>query len=168
MPICDDLKMDGFCQSIIPYFALIENIPEAILELKFKELLLYIIHNPRNRELYNYFLNIRNQASSSISEIMEANYPYNLNIKDYARLSCRSISSFKRDFKSLFKTTPGRWLIEKRIERAKQLLLRDNNSISNVAFDSGFENIAHFCRSFKQETGLTAQLYRKQGFQKSN
>ena len=167
MQVHDDVKMESFCQSIIPYFALTKDIPESILELKFKELLLCIIHNPQNNELYNYFLNIRNQSASSITEIMEANYPYNLQIKDYARLACRSISTFKRDFQLLFKTTPGKWLNEKKINRAKQLLLRDNNNITDVAFDSGFENISHLCRLFKQTTSLTPHQYRKQEVQRN-
>jgi len=167
IPVHDDLTMQSFYQSIIPYFTSTEKIPDDILELKFKELLLCILHNPDNEELCNYFLSLRHQLNSPVREIMEANYAYNLTIEQYARLCNRSVSSFKRDFISVYKMTPGRWLIEKKLNRAKQLLLRDNSPITDIAFDSGFENTAHFCRLFKQKTGLTPMQYRRQAAEKN-
>lgn len=161
IPIYDDVRISSFYQSIIPYFASREQVPEAILELKFKELMLSIIHNPDNEELRNYFLQVRDQTNSPISEIMETNYPYNLTLGAYAKLTNRSVSSFKRDFQSIYKTTPGRWLMEKKLTRAKQLLLQSDISIANVAFESGFENTAHFSRLFKQKSGFTPLEYRK-------
>jgi AraC-like DNA-binding protein len=92
---------------------------------------------------------------------MEANYAYNLTIDAYARLTNRSVSSFKRDFQALYKTSPGRWLIDKKLDRAKQLLLQTAQAITDVAFDSGFENTAHFSRLFKQKTGITPMEFRK-------
>lgn len=166
IPVYDDLTMQSFYQSVIPYFTSTEKIPEDILELKFKELLLCILHNPDNEELRNYFLSLRHQLNSAVGEIMEANYAYNLTIEQYARLCNRSVSSFKRDFLSVYKTTPGRWLIEKKLARARQLLLRDDNPIADIAFDSGFENTAHFCRLFKQRTGVTPMQYRRQTVEK--
>ena len=140
--------------------------PEAIIELKFKELLLHVLHNPANSELKNYFLSLRLQEQSPIKEIMEANYAYNLNIDAYARLTNRSVSSFKRDFQATYKTTPGRWLMDKKLDRAKRLLLETDNSISDVAFDSGFENTAHFSRLFKQKAGITPMEFRKKATEK--
>jgi AraC family transcriptional regulator, exoenzyme S synthesis regulatory protein ExsA len=151
----------NFYQTILPYFETTTGIPEDIVELKFKELLLHILHNPANTELKDYFLTLRDQKTSPIKEIMETNYPYNLGIEAYARLTNRSVSSFKRDFQSIFKTTPGRWLIEKKINHAKKLLLERDDSIASVAFDSGFESTAHFSRVFKQKTGITPMEFRK-------
>jgi AraC-like DNA-binding protein len=160
IPIYDDIRVRSFYQSIIPYFAS-DEIPDSILELKFKELLLNIIHNPDNAELRNYLLTIRSQEASPVKEIMEANYAYNLTLEAYAKLTNRSLSSFKRDFQSIYKTTPGRWLIEKKLVHAKRLLIQTNKSIADLAFESGFENTAHFSRLFKQKNGTTPIQYRK-------
>jgi AraC family transcriptional regulator, exoenzyme S synthesis regulatory protein ExsA len=165
IPVFDDTRLANFYQSIIPYFATKDEVPEAILELKFKELLLSILHNPDNEELRNFFLHLRSQSYSAIHEIMEANYAYNLTIENYAKLTNRSVSSFKRDFQALYNTTPGRWLMEKKLDRAKHLLLQTDISIGNVAFESGFENTAHFSRLFKQKTQLTPMEYRKKAME---
>ena len=49
-----------------------------------------------------------------------------------------------------------------RVERAKQLLLNQNNRISEVAFEAGFQSIPHFNRSFKRVTGVTPTQSRVQ------
>lgn len=165
--IYPDMMIQNFYQSIIPYFVSDANVPEDVLELKFKELLLYILHNPANEELRNYILSRREHVSSPIREIMESNFAYNLGIEEYAKLSNRSVSSFKRDFQAIYKTSPGRWLIERKLERAKKLLLENNNPISDVAFESGFENSAHFSRMFRQKTGYTPLEYRKRVMEKT-
>lgn len=159
--VYDDAMIQAFYQSIIPYFASADHVPAEILELKFKELLLHILHNPQNEELHQYFLSIKGQKATPIEEIIENNYSFNLSIEAFAKMTNRSVSSFKRDFQSIYKTTPGKWLMDKKLERAKKLLLESNDSISNIAFDSGFENSAHFSRLFKQKTGITPIEFRK-------
>lgn len=160
--VYDDEMIKGFYQSILPYFASSENIPEQIIELKFKELLLYILRNPANEDLHTHLLNIKEHPVTPIKKIMESNFAYNLSIEAYAKMTNRSVSSFKRDFQSIYKTSPGRWLIEKKLGHAKKLLMQTDDSVSSLAFDSGFENTAHFCRLFKQKTGVTPLEYRKQ------
>ena len=128
--------------------------------------MLYMLYNPANEELHNYFLSLKKNPSASLHEIMEANYAYNLSIENYAKLTNRSVSSFKRDFQSIYKTTPGRWLIDKKLTHAKKLLMQTDHTIASVAFDSGFENTAHFSRLFKQKTGITPMEYRKKAMEK--
>ena len=159
--VFDDAMIRSFYQSIIPYFVSAENVQEDILELKFKELLLHILHNPDNDELYSHFVSIKGQGTTPIQDIMETNYAYNLSIEAYARMTNRSVSSFKRDFQAIYKTSPGRWLMDKKLDHAKKLLIQTNDAIASVAFDSGFENTAHFSRIFKQKTGITPMEYRK-------
>ncbi len=165
--VYDDAMIRNFYQSIIPYFVSADNLPEEIIELKFRELLLHLLHNSANRDLRNYFLCLRDQKSSPLKEIMENNFAYNLGIEEYARLTNRSISSFKRDFQSLYRMPPGRWLINKKLSHSKKLLLQSTSSIAHVAFESGFENTAHFSRLFKQKSGMTPMEFRKSVNQKT-
>jgi AraC-like DNA-binding protein len=165
-PLHDDEMIRGFYQSILPYFGTKAQVSEDIIELKFRELLLCLLRNPANEQLHHYLLSVRENPKTAIREIMETNFAYNLSIEAYARLTNRSISSFKRDFQTIYKTTPGRWLIEKKLALAKKLLLQTSDSITSVAFESGFENAAHFCRLFKQKTGITPMAFRKQTTEK--
>jgi AraC-like DNA-binding protein len=150
----------GFFLSMASYFSDTREPAQSLLELKFKELILNIASNPVNAELLSYFCLLVNEpVTVALERIMTDNYRYNLKLDQFAQLSNRSLSSFKRDFQTTFKTTPGKWLLEKRLLYAKSLL---NNSskkaISDVAFESGFETVAHFSRSFKQRFGVTPSL----------
>ena len=55
----------------------------------------------------------------------------------------------------------GCWLREKRLERAKQLLERENLSIAQVAEQVGILDVSYFIRIFRKETGVTPGQYRK-------
>jgi AraC-like DNA-binding protein len=147
----------GFFHSMASYFSEAREPAQSLLELKFKELILTIADNPGNAELLSYFCTLVNEPGTvALERIMTDNFRYNLKIEQFAQLSNRSLSAFKRDFQAIFGTTPGRWLLEKRLSYAKSLL--SNNSrkvISEVAFESGFETLAHFSRSFKQRFGIS-------------
>lgn len=150
-------KMAGFFLSMASYFSEAREPAQSLLELKFKELILTIVDNPFNGELLSYFCTLKNEPSRvALERTMTDNFRYNLKLEQFAQLSNRSLSAFKRDFQAIFDTTPGKWLLEKRLLHAKSLLNNNNRkAISDVAFESGFQTLAHFSRSFKQRFGLT-------------
>jgi len=75
------------------------------------------------------------------------------------RASALKANTAGRDFYTIFKTTPGKWLLEKRLLYAKSLLAGNNKkAISDVAFESGFETLAHFSRSFKHRFGVAPSV----------
>jgi hypothetical protein len=114
IPIVRDEPLEAFFQSMRSYFDSTKQIDQSLIELKFKELVLTIADNPANTELISYFGSLACQANS-VRQVMEENFNYNLKLEEFARLSNRSLSAFKRDFQKEFKATPGKWLLEKRL-----------------------------------------------------
>jgi AraC-like DNA-binding protein len=74
-------------------------------------------------------------------------------LKKFSYLTGRSLTTFKKDFKNFFHTTPGRWLIKKRLERAHYQIVVQKQKPVNVYLDAGFENLAHFSFAFKRQFG---------------
>jgi len=161
IPVDADEVMKAFYDSVLPYFTSEIKPPENLVELKFKELLLNIIRNPVNKELIAYMQTLVKRSESSLEHVMEMNYAYNLQLEAYAQLSNRSLSSFKRDFQEIYRTTPGRWLLQKRLQYASMLLTTTDKPVSDITLESGFENIAHFSRVFKEKFGISPLQYRK-------
>ncbi|MGB9273770.1 MAG: helix-turn-helix domain-containing protein, partial [Terrimicrobiaceae bacterium] len=60
----------------------------------------------------------------------------------------RSLSSFKREFRRCYGTTPGKWLIGRRLECAAQMLRTTSMSMTEIALECGFEEPSHFSRTF--------------------
>ena len=83
-----------------------------------------------------------------------------LKIADFAKLCGKSLSSFKREFKNKFNTTPSRWLINKRLDHSKTLLLGTNLTVSEVGYECGFKNNSHFIQAFKKVAKVTPNSYR--------
>jgi len=126
----------------------------SLLELKFKELVLNIADNAVNKDLLSYFCSLLHEPQTILlKRVMEDNFCYNLKLEVYAELSNRSLSAFKRDFEKFFQITPGKWLLEKRLHHALHLLSNQNRTVSEAAFESGFESPSHFSRAFKKRFG---------------
>lgn len=151
----------AFFYGMVPYFS--QEIPpsENLLELKFKELLFNIFSDPANADLLAYVNSIDDQYKTPLWQVMEANYTFNLAIEEFARIAQRSVTAFKREFHECYHTTPGKWLTQKRLEYAKYLLDTSKKNVSEIADDSGFENLTHFSRIFKEKYGLSPVYYRK-------
>lgn len=151
--------LEGFFHSMLTYFRGINRPPDQILVLKLKELLVNLIEC--DSILASYFKDLTVTDKPSLKQIMEKNYCFNLRLEDYAELSHRSLSSFKRDFQQQFNESPGKWIIKRRVEHAANILANTEQSISEVAFESGFEDLSHFSRVFKKFIGKNPSEYKK-------
>ena len=161
--ITNNPGVHSFFHSMIPYFESERQPDPSLLELKFRELILTIADNPNNYELLSYFCSLlKEPVAVSLQRVMEDNYCYNLKLEEFAKLSNRSLSAFKRDFQKQFGTTPGKWLMDKRLHHSMHLLTHTDKTIGEVAFESGFENPTHFSRAFKLQFGITPTSRKKQ------
>ncbi len=73
---------------------------------------------------------------------------------DLARLCSVSRRQMQRYFERRFDQSPHGWLNELRLRDAQELLLK-GTSVKVVAFELGFKDAAHFCRTFKLHYGLS-------------
>lgn len=86
---------------------------------------------------------------------LEKNYMNDLTLRDIARFTGRSLSTFKRDFRALSDLTPQRWLMRRRLEAAREMLRRDNKrEVTDVCFEVGFKNLSHFSKLYKRTYGI--------------
>ena len=69
---------------------------------------------------------------------------------------------FRKVFTEVYKTTPKQFIMDVRIDKAKQLLSDGFLRVGAVAEQCGFSNQYHFCRLFKEKTGITPTEYMKQ------
>jgi AraC-like DNA-binding protein len=150
----------SFFFSMLPYFTQTPAPPENLLELKFKELVLSLLSNKQNTGFLSYLNNLSNDIQPSMQEIMHNNYAINLTLTDYAKLTYRSLPTFKRDFKKIFNDTPAKWVMKKRLTMATELLENTELSIGDISFECGFENQTHFSRIFKEKMGVPPSQFR--------
>jgi len=156
-----DEVLSAYFPSVLSYFAKKEQPPDNLLEIKFKELILDLMSSPHNESLCSYFKSLCYRSKTSIRDIMESNFICNIKLEEFAYLSGRSLTSFKKDFIKTFNSTPGKWLLKRRLEHAKYLLEVTDKNINELAFESGFENASHFIKVFRQAYFMSPLQYKK-------
>ncbi len=97
---------------------------------------------------------------------IDANFEKELNLDLLAHLQCVSKFHLVRVFKKYYGITPRQYLINKRIEKAKEQL-KAGKSVSETCYAIGFESINSFSNLFKTKTGMAPSIYRRATFDKS-
>ena len=84
-----------------------------------------------------------------LKKVMETNYIQPLDIVDLAFLCEMSLASFKSKFKEVYQTTPAKWIKEKRLVKAQQLLKHTNFSVAEIGQHVGFATVDSFIQAYK-------------------
>jgi AraC-like DNA-binding protein len=139
--------------SLIPYFDLKEPFPEKIASLKIAEVI--SILRTIDKDIDSVLMNFEEPGKIDLAGFMEKNFMFNMPLEKFGYLTGRSLTTFKRDFKKAFNTTPQRWLTQKRLELAHYQLAEKNRKPVEVYYETGFENLSHFSYAFKKHFGYT-------------
>ena len=86
---------------------------------------------------------------------LERHFDKPLTLEDFALLTGSSVSTFQRTFRQRTGTSPRRWIIEKRMARARDLLSRQNYRTRDLALAVGYRNTSHFIRQYRATFGHT-------------
>lgn len=84
-----------------------------------------------------------------------------INIQHLARLAAMSSTSFHRFFKQSLGRTPVAYINELRLANVAHRLLESNDSVAEIAFAEGFNNLSNFNRLFKRRFGSSPREYRQ-------
>lgn len=101
-----------------------------------------------------------NQRVKLALEYIHKHYANDIILENIALAANISKSECCRSFKRILKITPFEYLMEYRISKAAELLLKNNDSISNIAFDVGFNGISYFGKIFKKYRNCSPSEYR--------
>jgi AraC-like DNA-binding protein len=93
-------------------------------------------------------------------EYMKTNYMKNITLQDISGIAYLSPTYFHLVFKSIVGMTPCSYMTEIRLEAAQKMLINSSKSLSEIAFECGFNSQAYFCSVFKSETGVTPKNFR--------
>jgi len=147
--------LDGFKTQFMGYFGRTMPAMENILSLKLQELMLLLLASPQGNQVLAFLQNIAFGQPLDLDFIVRKHLLQPLTLEELAKLSGRSLASFKRDFQQRYNSSPKKWINEQRLEHARLLLQHSSNNVSEVAMECGFENIPHFIKIFKQRFGFT-------------
>ena len=88
-------------------------------------------------------------------------YDRPLDLTEISKQACLSRYHFLRLFHKTFNTTPRQYLIQRRIEKAKELLRERSLSVTDVCFEVGFQSLGSFSSLFRKCVGHPPIDYRR-------
>jgi AraC-like DNA-binding protein len=89
------------------------------------------------------------------------NFHEEISIKSLAELANLSVRQFERKFKKLLHTTPLKYITKLRLNSACQALSQSNDSITQIALNTGFYDHSYFTKIFTRQIGITPKEYRR-------
>ncbi len=113
----------------------------------------------------NYNAELQNLSSSRIDKVLHiinSNYREDLKLETVANHAGMNKTAFCRFFKEKTGKSFSEFLIEMRIGYACKLLIEAQLSVSQICFESGFNNLSNFNRQFKKQTLFTPVHYKNQ------
>ena len=140
------------------------NICQLILEDNLEDISKKIEKFIKN--LYSQDL-LLSEAKSSNSLLLKAqeyilqNIQNDLSVEDVAKNIGYTSAHLNRLFKEEFGLTLHAFLIDKRIQKAKELIKSSNLDLTQIAYEAGFFDQSHFIRNFKKRYSLSPKAYKK-------
>jgi AraC family transcriptional regulator, exoenzyme S synthesis regulatory protein ExsA len=145
-----------YFDSLTPYMTGTDGARDALTSLKVREAIMILVET--NPELKNALFDFNEPGKMDLAAYMNKHFQYNVSLDRFAYLTGRSLSTFHRDFRRIFNTTPGRWLLEKRHNEAYYQIRTKGQKTTDVYLEVGFEDLSHFSSSFKKAFGIAPSL----------
>jgi AraC-like DNA-binding protein len=92
---------------------------------------------------------------------LQTHYDEPVTLADLADMACVSQNTLLRHFKAATGTSPIRYVLQIRIDRARELLERTDLDVTDIAFRVGFEDSNYFSRQFRRLTGHSPSDHRR-------
>jgi AraC-like DNA-binding protein len=154
-----DAFLVNFTESLGLMLAPGQPISANMRKVKLEELLLYLSENYPGQ--IQKLQNICQQADEDIliRQAVTDNIDNSITVEELAFLCNTSLSTFKRRFAKIYGTSPSKWLLEKKMQKAAQMLKQGEYKVSEIYYEFGYENLSSFIQSFKQVHGITPRQY---------
>lgn len=127
--------------------------------IKIKELLLYLIASHPVAIAGLLAAQPEKTDAQKIQQVVNQNLMNGLSISDIAFLCNMSLPTFKRKFTALYHTSPARWMQQRRLEAAAQLLNTQKVRPADVYLTAGYDNHSSFSKAFKEYYGIAPKDY---------
>ena len=155
-----DRLLENYQQSISILLDNPDLADEGIIKTKLKEFVLLVAKSQEAPSQLDFLAALFKPVEVEFKSIIHHNLYANLSLEELAALCHLSASSFKRKFREVFDDSPKKYISRKKVEKAAELLRSNNDRVSDIAYDVGFDSLATFSRNFTSTYGKSPSEYR--------
>jgi AraC-like DNA-binding protein len=157
-----NLKKDEFMLNFERSLVLLADKQYALLhKVKLQELLLYLVVQNKSGDFGSFVYHaLGDSHQQKFREVVMLNANNGLTVDELAFLCNMSISTFKRHFMKTFQCPPKKYLTDKKMEKARQLLLEDRRP-TDIFPDLRYQSLASFSSEFKKYFGISPKQFQQ-------
>lgn len=149
-----------FIDGLNMYFDSPDLVSEELIIHKLKEiiLILYKLDNPEIRDIISSLFELE---QVNFERVVKANLYEPITISELAQLTNLSLATFNRKFKEIFGNSPANYIKNKKLEKAKSLLVKSHLNVTEICYDVGFNDLSSFSKAFTRKYQCSPSNYKK-------
>ena len=161
----DAEDFDRLCSAFLRLGACyINSMDKTLCDLKVNSLLYDILYRIQKRYAPGVLLPTKHEDNQTVlkaKEYMDENFCGRCSLSEIAEHIHISPNYLHTLFSEQTGISPFTYVIERRVELAKRMILAGNNTLLEIALETGFSSQSHFNKIFKKKTGYTPAEYRR-------
>ncbi|NAY91755.1 helix-turn-helix domain-containing protein [Muricauda sp. JGD-17] len=128
---------------------------DDLVRIKLKEIMLLLYKTGVFPSLGSFLKSLFHPFEYQFKEIIEANILSDLTLEELASMCHMSLSTFKRRFSEYFDVPPRTYLLQKKLQTAKELVQMHDQPIAKIALACGFTSTSGFIRAYNKAYGVS-------------
>lgn len=150
----------SYFDGLIQLFQNKKALTDTLLKVKLQEIVLLLLQSGNAPNIRAIMRSLFSRKVFSFKQLVDAHIERGATVENLAMLTNSSVSTFKRKFREVYGTTPGRYVQDIRLGRVAHLLKNTDEAISGIGYECGFSSPEHLSRAFKKKFDQTPTEYR--------
>lgn len=159
--VLHDSALQKLIDRLIQVFTEGHESRDIFVDLMMQELIIRLLQSKARQVLMHSTEPHGHERLHFVTQYIQDNLCRNLSVEELSEKACMSQPHFFRCFKNTFGVSPVEYVNQQRIEMAKNLLVRSDKSLTEICYETGFNNTSYFSRLFKRHEKMSPSRYRK-------
>ncbi|MEO0895230.1 MAG: AraC family transcriptional regulator [Bacteroidota bacterium] len=155
-----DFFIQSFVNSLIQLTQLEASIRNRLMKIKFEEIITYLIQKRGCGFLFDLIQSM-DDRERHFMKVVESNKLKHLSVSELAFLANMSVSTFKREFKKTYDSSPIKWFQDQKLEHSAFLLTSRHKKPNEIYDEVGYETLSNFTQAFKRKFGVTPRQFQQ-------
>ncbi|NET31217.1 MAG: helix-turn-helix transcriptional regulator [Cyanothece sp. SIO1E1] len=155
-----NILLQRYMESLMFYFKNPTIVTDELAYLKLKELVLLLLQLPDQDVVKSTLLHLFRQERFTVLQVVENHLFDKFTVEQLAHFAHMSKATFQRKFKEHSDLPVQKYILHRRLEKAKNLLQTKHKSIAEICTECAFSDPNYFSKVFKQKYGKTPRAYR--------
>lgn len=151
----------SYFNGIDEFFLNKEATNDELIKLKLKEIIHLLLQSDNANSVRKIVNSLFSERTFTFKELVDSHIYTSASVENLSQLTGTSLATFKRKFKEIYNESPGKYVLQKKLDKVAEMIRITDEPISQIGYQLGFESPEHLSRSFKQYFKISPSQFRK-------